>query len=178
MAPTTGQLDHRFSDPDAKPVPWDDARRVLEDAQLSWLTTVRADGRPHATPLVAVWLDEAVHFCTGPDEQKSHNLATNRNVVLTTGCNRWDEGIDVIVEGEAGRVTDRETLERLARAWRTKWDGQWTYGVTDGGFSHDGDPGGADGQGGPRRIFLTRRFTRRRQPIWRRRRRRSQEVHT
>ena len=37
---------------------------------MSWLTTVRADGRPHVTPLVAVWLDDAIHFSTGPEEQK------------------------------------------------------------------------------------------------------------
>ena len=35
---------------------------------------------------------------------------------MTTGCNRWDQGLDVMVEGEAQRVTDRVTLERLAAA--------------------------------------------------------------
>jgi hypothetical protein len=35
-------------------------------------------------------------------------------VVLTTGCNRWNEGLDVVVEGEAVRVTDEEMLKRLA----------------------------------------------------------------
>ena len=41
-----------------------------------------------------------------------------------------------MIEGEAERVTDRATLERLAAAWATKWDGQWRYGVADGGFTH------------------------------------------
>ncbi len=108
------ELDPRFSDPVASAVPWEDAQRVLEDAQLAWITTVRTDGRPHVTPLVTVWLDDALHFCTGPDEQKARNLAANPNVVVTTGCNQWDEGLDVVVEGEAQRVTDAPTLERLA----------------------------------------------------------------
>ncbi len=108
------ELDHRFSDADATAVPWDEVRRLLADAQLAWITTVRADGRPHVTPLVAAWLDDALHFCTGPDEQKAHNLVANPNVVVTTGCNRWDEGLDVMVEGEAARVTDPPILERLA----------------------------------------------------------------
>jgi nitroimidazol reductase NimA-like FMN-containing flavoprotein (pyridoxamine 5'-phosphate oxidase superfamily) len=81
------------------------------------VTTVRADGGPHVTPLVAVWLDDAVHFTTGPSEQKAVNLVGNPHVVMTTGCNRWDEGLDVMVEGKAERVTDRATLERLAAAW-------------------------------------------------------------
>ncbi len=29
-------------------------------------STVRPDGRPHVTPLLAVWADDALHFCTGP----------------------------------------------------------------------------------------------------------------
>ena len=131
------QLDQRFSDPDTQPTTWAAARDVLEAAQLSWLSTVRADGRPHVTPLVAVWLDGALHFTTGPTEQKALNLDKNPNVVLTTGCNSWDQGLDVMVEGEARRVTDRTTLERLASAWRTKWDGSWQFGVADEGFHHE-----------------------------------------
>jgi len=133
------RLDGRFSDPDAQAASWASTRQALETAQLSWITTVRSDGRPHVTPLVAVWLDDALHFCTGPGEQKARNLAGNRHVVLTTGCNRWDQGLDVMVEGEAQRVTAPATLNRLAAAWAAKWDGQWQYEVTDTGFAHAGD---------------------------------------
>ena len=129
------ELDERFSGPSAKATPWAKAREVLETAQLSWVTTVRGDGRPHVTPLVSVWLDDAVHFTTGPAEQKAVNLASNPHVVMTTGCNRWDQGLDVMVEGKAQRVTDRATLERLAAAWATKWNGQWQFEVADGGFA-------------------------------------------
>jgi len=135
--PTT-TLDERFSDPDTEAVSWERTREALETAQITWVTTVRADGRPHVTPLVAVWLDGAYHFCTGPGEQKERNLAANPHVVLTTGCNRWDEGVDVVVEGEARRVTDPATLERLAALWAAKWDGKsWEFEVGDGGFGHE-----------------------------------------
>src|SRR5262245_801242 len=134
------KLDERFSNPDARPTTWPAARAVLESAEISWISTVRADGRPHVTPLVAVWLDGALHFSTGPTEQKAVNLAANPHVVLTTGCNAWDDGIDVMVEGEARRVTDRPTLERLAAAWRTKWDGSWEFEASDEGFGQM--PGG------------------------------------
>lgn len=140
-APVT-ELDPRFSDPGSAPTPWPEAEAVLEGAQLSWITTVRADGRPHVTPLVTVWLDGAVHFCTGPTEQKALNLAANPHVVMTTGCNAWDQGLDVVVEGPAERVTDVATLGRLAAAWATRWDGQWKFEPVEGGFANEhADPG-------------------------------------
>jgi predicted pyridoxine 5'-phosphate oxidase superfamily flavin-nucleotide-binding protein len=75
-------IDTRFSDPEATATPWSETRRVLETAELFWITTVRADGRPHVTPLVAVWLDDAIHFSTGETEQKAMKLRVNRHVVL------------------------------------------------------------------------------------------------
>jgi Pyridoxamine 5'-phosphate oxidase len=143
------QLDERFSEPDAHPTPWANTKATLETAQLSWITTVRTDGRPHVTPLVAVWVDDTVHFCTGPDEQKARNLAGNPSVVVTTGCDQWDHGLDVVVEGEAERITNRAPLERLAVAWAATWDGRWNYRVTDEGFAHPD-------AGGPVLVFAVR----------------------
>jgi nitroimidazol reductase NimA-like FMN-containing flavoprotein (pyridoxamine 5'-phosphate oxidase superfamily) len=132
------KLDRRFSEPDAVPTSWDETRRALETAELFWITTVRADGRPHVTPLVAVWLDGAIHFGTGPAEQKAVNLRANPNVILTTGCSEWERGLDIVVEGEAVQVTDDDMLDRLAEAWRAKWDGRWRYRVHRGGFQEEG----------------------------------------
>lgn len=137
MKEPTTTLDDRFSDSGGAPTSWDETVGTLEAAELFWITTVRADGRPHMSPLVAVWLDGALHFCTGAAEQKAVNLRTNPQVLLTTGCNQWDHGVDVVVEGEAIRVTDDTTLKRLADAWRSKWDGRWQFEARDGGFHHD-----------------------------------------
>lgn len=60
FADTTGELDPRFSGPDASPTPWEDIQAVLEEADRSWITTVRDDRRPHSTPLVAVWFADAI----------------------------------------------------------------------------------------------------------------------
>jgi len=35
-------------------------------------------------------------------------------VVLTTGCNWWDRGLDIVVEGEAVRATDDAVLSHSA----------------------------------------------------------------
>jgi len=132
------ELDTRFSDPDAVPTDWDQTQRLLADAELFWISTVRSDGRPHTTPLVAVWLDGALYFTTGADEQKGVNLRVNPHVILTTGCNQWDRGVDIVVEGDAVQVTGDDALERLTVAWTTKWDGRWHFDAHDGVFHHSG----------------------------------------
>lgn len=132
-APRT-TLDSRYSDPETEATSWEATREALESAHLFWIATVRPDGRPHVTPLVGVWLDDTLYFATGPEEQKAANLRHNAQVTLTTGCSEWERGVDVVVEGEAERVTERPLLARLAKAWARKWDGQWQYEVGDGGF--------------------------------------------
>lgn len=130
----TAQFDDRFSDPAAEPTSWTETVRALEGAELYWLTTVRADGRPHVTPLIGVWQDDAVHFCTGLREQKARNLERHREVALTTGSNNWAQGLDVVVEGTAVRVTEPRALQRLADAYEAKYGSEWHFNVGDGVF--------------------------------------------
>ncbi len=127
------RLDTRHGVPPGGVTPWEETRRVLETAELFWLSTVRADGRPHVTPLVAVWHDGAIHFTATDTAQKSVNLRGNPHVIVTTGCNQT-EGLTVVVEGDAVRITDQDVLERLASVWATKWDGSWPYQVRNGYF--------------------------------------------
>ena len=130
------RLDPRYSDTEATPPPWPEAAILLGEAELFWISTVRPDGRPHVTPLPAVWLDGALHFCTGPDERKAKNLAHNAHVTLTTGTNIWDKGYDLVVEGEAVRVSDDGRLRELAAAWEAKYGSFWRFEVRDGYFHH------------------------------------------
>jgi general stress protein 26 len=135
-ASPTPELDAPYSSPEATPTEWARAESVLTDAAIYWLSTVRADGRPHVTPLIAVWTGGAVHVCTGPDEQKAKNLRANSNVVVTTGNNVWS-GLDVVVEGEAVQVTDDDALGDLAAAWEAKYGAEWHFDVADGAFRHE-----------------------------------------
>ena len=102
-------LDTRHGVPRGVVTPWEETRRVLETAELFWLSTVRADGRPHVTPCVSVWHDGAIHFTTADTAQKTVNLRGNAHVILTTGCNQT-EGLTVVVEGDAVRITDQDAL--------------------------------------------------------------------
>ena len=126
-----GELDPRFSDPRATATRWPAARAELDSAKTYWVVTVREDGRPHVTTTAGVWLDDALHFLTGASEQKAANLDGNAHVVMLTGCNGWD-GLDVVVEGHAVRVTEVGRLERLARAFTEKYDDFFGFRVTDG----------------------------------------------
>ena len=128
------EIDRRFSGPGAAPTPWSEAARVLAEAELYWLSTVRSDGRPHVTPLIGVAHEGVIHFCTGPDEQKARNLEHNARVALTTGNNAWARGLDVVVEGTALRVSERDALQRLADAYETKYGSVWHFDVGDGVF--------------------------------------------
>ncbi|MET8079335.1 pyridoxamine 5'-phosphate oxidase family protein [Streptomyces sp. NPDC005303] len=129
-------LDRRYSDPDATAHSWADAKSLLASAELFWISTVRPDGRPHVTPLPGVWAHGALHFCTGPEERKAKNLAHNAHVTLTTGTNIWDKGYDLVVEGEAVRVSDDTRLRELAAAWEAKYGDFWRFEVRDGYFHH------------------------------------------
>jgi general stress protein 26 len=137
-------IDARFSSEGASPTPWPAAAEAAAAAELWWVTTVRADGRPHVTPLLAVWQDGALHFCTGPTEQKSRNLEVNPHCSLVTGSNE-QQGLDLVVEGRAVRVTEEARLRRLAAAWVAKYGEDWRFDVRDGAFVHGEASLGGDG---------------------------------
>ena len=143
---TTGQIDPRYGDASATAPPWEDIERLLSEAQLYWIVTVRADGRPHAVPLVGVWHDGAFAFCTGPAEQKQRNLDANPRVAVTTGstgAHGWDSGKDLVIEGTAARVTDDEALQTLADAWFAKYGEDWKFEVRGQEFVELSDSGGS-----------------------------------
>jgi hypothetical protein len=138
------ELDPRYGEI-ADPFPWPETLDLLSHTEPSWLPPVRPPGRPHVTPLPFVWHDGAPHFCTGPDERKTRNLAANPECVLTTGTNTHWSGVDVVVEGTARRITDDATLRELAGAWEAKYGEFWRYDVVDGMFREPGSDGGGVG---------------------------------
>lgn len=133
----TAKLDERFGEATA-PAEWQPTADALAKAGSYWITTVRADGRPHVTPLVGVWVDGTFVFCTGPTEQKARNLQHNPYVVVTTGTNTWNSGVDIVVEGRVERITGRERLTALADAYRRKYGNDWDFTCDDEVFGPDG----------------------------------------
>jgi pyridoxamine 5'-phosphate oxidase-like protein len=81
----TAHLDPRFSAPGAGRVAWETVQQGLADADLYWVVTLRADGRPHATPLPAVVRDDVPHVRTGDDPGSAHVLAVVSGSVFAFG---------------------------------------------------------------------------------------------
>ncbi|MDT7578098.1 MAG: hypothetical protein QOH17_4431 [Pseudonocardiales bacterium] len=143
---TQGKVDPRYGNASVPAPAWEDVERLLADAQLYWIITVRRDGRPHAVPLVGVWHDGAFAFCTGTQEQKHVNLEVNAHVAVTTGstgAGGWGTGKDVVIEGTAVRVTDADALQALAAAWFAKYGKDWEFEVRGQEFVELSNSGGS-----------------------------------
>jgi nitroimidazol reductase NimA-like FMN-containing flavoprotein (pyridoxamine 5'-phosphate oxidase superfamily) len=138
-APVT-DLDSRFSSAGATALPWTAAEEQLQKAGVYLVATVRPNGRPHVVPLIAVWLEGALYFCTGEDEQKAKNIAKNAQVVISTGSNAFSEGLDIVLEGKAVELNDEAKLGLVADAYLAKYGDGWRFTVRDGRFSPDIGP--------------------------------------
>src|SRR3954453_23239240 len=82
-----------------------------------WLTTLNEDGSPHVTGVGALWVDGTFWFETGRRTRKGRNLARDARCALSLATAEFD----LVVEGAAGRVTDRGTVATLARYWAEDW---------------------------------------------------------
>lgn len=100
-------------------IPWSRARDILATSSATpdvtyFLGTVGPHGRPHAAGLGALWLDGDLYFTSGPAARKTRHLEANPACTLSARL----QGIDVVLEGDAVRVTNPETLEAVARGYR------------------------------------------------------------
>ena len=67
----------------------------------------------HVTAVGARWLDGAFWFQTGAGTRKGRNVARDPRCSIAVSV----RGADVVVEGDATRVTDPGALARIAKAW-------------------------------------------------------------
>jgi hypothetical protein len=96
------------------------------DRHTCWLATINPDGAPHVTGVGALWVDGAFWFETGERTRKGRNLARDPRCVLSVATAEFD----LVVDGEAVRVTDPATV--AARAGRWAADG-WPVRVDETG---------------------------------------------
>jgi hypothetical protein len=52
---------------------------------------------------------------------------------VTTGCNTWDQGFDIVLHGEAVIVRDLPLLQQVADAFLAKYGDDWAFEVADDG---------------------------------------------
>jgi hypothetical protein len=109
-----------YGEPD---MPWARAAEALGTGSVGpdvpcFLGTVRPDGRPHAAGVGVVHHEGDLYFTSGPATRKSRDLAENPWCTLSLRL----DGIDLVLEGQAARVTDEATLATVAALYR---DGGW-----------------------------------------------------
>jgi len=114
-------------------LPWTRPLGVLDKIPpselLTWfLGTIRRDGRPHSAGVGGLWHDGDLYFTSGPGTQKSRDLAANPASSVSVSL----DGIDLVFEGAAVRVTDREALEKIASLYR---EGGWPAEVEGDAFT-------------------------------------------
>jgi hypothetical protein len=105
------------------PVEWSAVLERLEAAtapapdahnsRTTWLTTINQDGSPHVTAVGAIWLDGSYWFQTGSGTRKFRNVTRDPRCSIA----RSVRDCDVVIEGHAVRVTEREAVARAAEAW-------------------------------------------------------------
>ena len=110
-------------------IPWSRARDLLEAGQGQssvggdgeaprsfWLSTSGPSGQPHIAGIGALWIDNRVWFTSGEGTRKSRNIVANAACAVAVSL----AGLDLVIEGQATRVTERASLERLAAAYRAQ----------------------------------------------------------
>lgn len=101
-------------------LPWEWAEERLTKAANYWFATTRPDGRPHVSPIWAVWMDGKVYFDGSPQARRMKNIAANPNIAV-----HLESGNEVVIlEGTAENAPtppERALTERLAAAYTAKY---------------------------------------------------------
>ena len=98
---------------------WDMARERLanpESQRTSWLATTRPDGRPHLMPVIATWIDDAIHLVVGEGTRKGRNLAADGRCVVATSSTTLPS-LDIVLEGHVEPVRDDDAVRHLAEVF-------------------------------------------------------------
>lgn len=111
------------------------------DRHTAWLTTLDPDGAPHVAAVGALWADGCFWFQTGRGTRKGRNLARDPRCSVAIATHEFD----LVIEGTAELVTDRETVARRAAAWA---EGGWPCEVDGSGVALTA-PFSAPSAGGP-----------------------------
>ena len=93
-----------------------------------WLATINRDGSPHVTGIGALWVDDAFWFETGEGPGRRKNLARDPRCTLSVATHDFD----LVVEGEARKVTDASTVAAMAERWAAEG---WPARVDDTGLA-------------------------------------------
>lgn len=106
---------------------WAHVQQRMTEARVYWIASASATGKPHATPVDGMWLDDALYFGGDPSTRRNRNLQANPAVSV-----HLESGSDVVIlEGNASPIVlDLAMAQRLADASNAKYG----YGFTAESF--------------------------------------------
>jgi len=87
--------------------------RDAHNSRTTWLCTANEDGSPHVTAVGALWVDGSFWFQTGAATKKARNIARDPRCSIATSV----RDADLVVEGDAQRITEPSAVARIAKAW-------------------------------------------------------------
>ena len=115
---------------DGSALPWSTVVGWLTVGRSYWITTTRADGRPHAMPVWGLWLDGALWFSSDPDSVKGRNLAARPDAVV-----HLESGDEVcILDGRVRRARPEELPADFVPAYAAKYDTELDVSEPSFGF--------------------------------------------
>jgi hypothetical protein len=115
---------------DGSVLPWATVVGWLVAARSYWVTTTRADGRPHAMPVWGLWLDGALWFSTDPESVKGRNFAVRPDAVV-----HLESGDEVcILDGRVRRAPAVELPGSFVTEYAAKYDTELDVAEPSFGF--------------------------------------------
>jgi hypothetical protein len=125
--------------PEEPEIPWSRALDQLDKLEprggsggpTCWLGTTRPDGRPYLAGVVGLWEDDTLYFVSGPGTRKARNIAADPRCSFAISL----PDLDLVLDGTASRVTDTQTLGRVAQAFAARgWPLEVEGGVVTASF--------------------------------------------
>jgi Pyridoxamine 5'-phosphate oxidase len=105
-------------------IPWSRALDQLDKLEprggsrgpTCWLATTGPEGRAHLAGVVGFWSNDSLYFVSGPTTRKARNLVADPRCSFAISL----PDLDLVLDGTATRVTDTQTLVRLADAFAAR----------------------------------------------------------
>src|ERR1051325_7993693 len=73
-------------------LPWSHVVERMAKAMHYWICTVDPKGRPHATPVDGLWIDDTLYFGGSRETLRHRNLCANAEV-----CVHLESAMDVVI---------------------------------------------------------------------------------
>jgi PPOX class probable F420-dependent enzyme len=112
------------------------ADRRLRTELVLWLTTVRADGQPQASPVWFLWDGGTLLIFSQPGAQKLRNLAGNPRVAVHVDTDEAGEDV-LTIEGTAAVDPDAPSSDRVEEYQVKYRDGIRAIGMTPDQLARD-----------------------------------------